>query len=116
VARHLGDLLHETRQTKARIKEGNCPRHIESWGAGSEVARQDRALSGASRRPLSILPSECRSNCSQCVAYHAEAAFSRGATGDEVLEAALVAMLMEGEPVQPHWALVMQTVRRIRQA
>lgn len=54
MARHLGDLLHETRQTKARIKEGNCSRHIESWGAGSEVARQDRALSGKQKAPIDL--------------------------------------------------------------
>jgi hypothetical protein len=35
VAKRLGDLLQETRQTKARIEEGHCSRQIEPWVADS---------------------------------------------------------------------------------
>lgn len=54
MAKYLGDLLQEMRQTKARIKRGNCSRHIETRGAFSEVARQNGTLSGKQKDLISL--------------------------------------------------------------
>ena len=106
MVQHLRDLLQETCQTEERIKEGRCSRHIGTRAAGPEAARQDGAFSGK-QMPLSILRSHCRSHCLRCVADGGEAAFSRGATPDKAFEAAFVAVLVKGEPVQAHRALAM---------
>lgn len=105
----MGALLGEMRQTKERIKEGTCSRHMEAWGAFSEVARGEGALS-AKHKALIGLAIGLSKQCAQCVAYHAEAAFSQGATSDEVMEAAFVAVLMEGGPAQAHLSLVLQAI------
>lgn len=52
MTKHLVDLFQETRQTKARIEEANCPKHVEAWGVCSEAARQSGTPSGEQKVPI----------------------------------------------------------------
>jgi AhpD family alkylhydroperoxidase len=105
----LRKLLVEMKQTKEKLGEGKYAEYIGAWKEFSGVARQEDALS-QKQKALIGLAIGLSKQCVQCIAYHAEAAFSFGATPDEVLEAAFVAVLMDGGPALSHLGLVMKAI------
>jgi len=107
----LKRLLEEMQRTKEKLGEGKYAEYIGTWREFSGVARQEGALS-QKQKALIGLAIGLSKQCAQCIAYHAEAAFSFGATADEVLEAAFVAVLMDGGPAQSHLGLVLQAIEQ----
>ena len=105
----LRKLLEEMQQTNDTLAEGKYAEYIEAWRGFSGVARQKGALS-QKQKALIGLAIGLSKRCTQCIAYHTKAAFSFGATPEEVLEAAFVAVLMDGGPAQSHLELVMQAI------
>lgn len=110
----LRELLEEMAQTKERLGAGRYAEHIGAWSAFSGVVRKEGALSQKQKALIGLAIGLSR-RCAQCIAYHAEAAFSFGATPDEVLEAAFVAVLMDGGPAQSHLGLVLQAIEEFGQ-
>jgi AhpD family alkylhydroperoxidase len=102
-------LLEEMQQTKLKLAEGKYAEYIGTWRDFSRVTQQEGALS-QKQKALIGLAIGLSKRCAQCIAYHARAAFSSGATPDEVLEAAFVAVLMDGGPAQSHLGLVMKAI------
>jgi AhpD family alkylhydroperoxidase len=109
MAGELKKLLEEMEQTKAKLTAGKYAEYIGAWRDFSRVAQQKGALS-KKHKALIGLAIGLSKRCAPCIAYHARAAFSSGATPDEVLEAAFVAVLMDGGPAQSHMGLVMKAI------
>lgn len=105
----LRKLLAEMQETNSTLAEGKYAEYIGAWRDFSGVARQEGALS-QKQKALIGLAIGLSKRCTQCIAYHTQAAFSFGATPEEVLEAAFVAVLMDGGPAQSHLKLVMEAI------
>ncbi len=105
----MAELLREMQKAKKKLSDGKFAGYIDAWGSFSGVARQEGALSGK-HKALIGLAIGLSKRCAPCIAYHTKAAISLGATDDEVLEAAFVAVLMEGGAAQAHMGLVLEAL------
>ena len=115
MAVEMMELVEQMQATNDKLAEGKYAEYIGAWRAFSGVARQDGALS-QKQKALIGLAIGLSKRCAQCIAYHARAAFSAGATENEVLEAAFVAVLMDGGPAQSHLGLVLKAIDEFKNA
>jgi len=106
VAERLAELVDGMQSTNKLLKAGSCSGAMTAWSAFSAAARKDGALAGKYKSLIGLAIGLSK-RCAPCIAYHTKAAISLGATKDEVLEAAFVAVLMEGGPAQAHLGLVL---------
>ncbi|MGY4687795.1 carboxymuconolactone decarboxylase family protein [Petrotoga sp. DB-2] len=53
-------------------------------------------------------------NCEWCIAFHVKSALDAGATEEEILEAAWVAVLMGGGPALMHAGLVLEALKDLK--
>lgn len=75
---------------------------------------QDGAL-GAKEKELISLGIAVGLRCIPCITAHTQAAIGHGATDEEILDAAMVAVIMQGGPGMAYVAEVMKTLEGFRQ-
>jgi AhpD family alkylhydroperoxidase len=109
VAGRMRELLREMKRSKARLNEASFEGHTEAWSGFSKTVRADGALSGKHKALIAIALGLSK-QCSPCVAYYTDAAISLGATRDEILEAAFMAVLLDGGPAYAHLGLVLEAL------
>jgi AhpD family alkylhydroperoxidase len=105
MSEHLGEM----QSAKTRLKERGFSQNLEAWGSFSAYVRADGVLSAKYKALIGMAVGLCK-RCAPCIAYHTKAAICEGATDEEVLEAAFVAVLMEGGPAQAHLGLVLDAL------
>lgn len=110
MAERMAELLQGMQSTNKLLKSGSCAAAMNAWSAFSASAREDGTLAGKYKSLIGLAIGLSK-RCAPCVAYHTKAAISHGATEDEVLEAAFVAVLMEGGPAQAHLGLVLEALK-----
>ena len=109
MAGRMRELLREMKRAKAKLKDASFDEQTEAWSGFSRTVRADGALSGK-HKALIALAIGLSKQCSPCVAYYTDAALSLGATKDEVLEAAFMAVLLDGGPAYGHLGLVLEAL------
>lgn len=83
--------------TGADLLAEALPDAMAAFGALGKATYKDAALSAKTKELIALaIGVTCR--CDGCVAYHARAAYRRGATRQEVVETLSVALQMGGGP------------------
>ncbi|HUY29656.1 MAG TPA: carboxymuconolactone decarboxylase family protein [Acidimicrobiales bacterium] len=90
------DLIAQLRDPTRSLRRA-APETWAGFGQLHDAALADGALPAHVKELIALVVSVVK-QCDGCIAYHAKAAASRGATADEVAEALSVAILMDGGP------------------
>ena len=109
MAGRMRELLREMKRSKAKLKDASFGSHTEAWSGFSGTVRADGALSGKHKALIAIAIGLSK-QCAPCVAYYTDSALSLGATSDEILEAAFMAVLLDGGPAYAHLGLVLEAL------
>lgn len=96
----MEELIREYKKTSALLAQAN-PEAAEAFSAFSRAATKDGALSRKVKE-LIALGIAIAVRCKYCIAIHAQLAINAGATKEEMLEAAEVAVLMGGGPARTY--------------
>jgi len=81
-----------------------CPSLMEPFGLLHQAAVEDGVLSAKTKKLMMIAVSAA-TRCEPCLRLHVKGALELGATREEILEAAGVAILMGGGPTAAYCAL-----------
>lgn len=92
--------LQEIQDLMKYLGEG-VPENMNAFGGFIQSVQKDGKLSLKVKELISIALS-ISSQCEWCIPYHARMALQNGATVDEIMEAAMVAVLMCGSPALMH--------------
>lgn len=87
---------------------------ISAWRKFTAAAHEEGALSRKHKELIAIAASIIK-GCERCISYHVRAAIVAGATDDEIMEASLVAVIMDGGPAVAHLGLVLDAVAAHRE-
>jgi AhpD family alkylhydroperoxidase len=86
--------------------ERAAPDVRSAWGEFSHRVKQEGTLSSKTKELICVaLSVACR--CDLCIATHVNRALELGATRDEIIEAAEVAVLMNGGPALAYMGYVL---------
>ncbi len=88
----------------------NSPEKMGGFGELMEAVESEGALSTKDKELMAIALSIAH-ECDWCVAFHVNAAMEAGATEDEIIESAWMAVLMGGGPALMHAGLVLDALR-----
>jgi len=86
------------------------PDVAKAFGGLFTVAERDDAL-GNKTKELISLALAVAAHCDGCIAVHVAKSLEAGATKDEVMEAAFVAVLMGGAPAMVYTKMVYDTLQ-----
>ena len=87
------------------------PDQMEAFKELSASIAKDGALS-AKTKELIALALGIKSQCSYCIALHVKKSLDMGITGEEILEAAWVAVLMGGGPAMMYISEVKDAIEK----
>jgi len=109
VAGRMRELLREMKRGKSKLNAAGFDGQTQAWSGFSSAVRADGALSGKEKALVAVAVGLSK-QCAPCVAYYTDAALSLGATRDEVIEAAVIAVLLDGGPAYAHMGLVLEAL------
>jgi len=93
---NMKELLDESNQGTRRIGK-DYPDLLKGVGAFGRACEGGEALSKKHKELIAVALSVVQ-QCSYCIAFHVKAALKAGASRDEVMEAAFMAVLLGGGP------------------
>lgn len=73
------------------------PKRMEAFDNYWKVSEEKSALDTKTKQLINVALSVA-AQCEWCIAYHVRSAFNKGATHQEILDAASMAVLMHGSP------------------
>jgi len=106
----MKNLLDQMSEANAEISEGKYGAYLREFRRFTAAAHADGALL-RKQKELIAVGIALSKRCERCIAYHVKAALANGATADELIEAAFVAVIMDGGPALSHIGLVLDAVR-----
>jgi AhpD family alkylhydroperoxidase len=91
------------------------PEQMKSFQNMMEAIEKEEgaALDKKTKELIAVALSIAR-NCEWCIAAHVKSALDAGATEEEILEAAWVAVLMGGGPALMHAGLVLEALKDLK--
>jgi len=90
------------------------PEQMQSFQKMNEaIGKEGPALDKKTKELIAIALSVVR-ECQWCIALHVKSALEAGATDEEILEAAWVAVLMGGGPSLMHAGLVLDALKDLK--
>ncbi|HVX86809.1 MAG TPA: carboxymuconolactone decarboxylase family protein [Phycisphaerae bacterium] len=96
------------------VREG-LPEVVKAFGGLHQQAMKAGALTAA-QKELIALGIALAVRCENCIYAHVRAALNAGATRDEILEAAGVAVLMQGGPTYTYLPRVTEALEALQPA
>lgn len=90
------------------------PEKMKNFHKTLESIESEGALSKKNKELISISISIIK-ECEWCIAFHVNGALEAGATEDEIIEAAWVAVLMGGGPALMHAGLVLDALEDLNE-
>jgi len=109
----IKELLEEMGRRNQELSKGPFNEYLKAWRGFTAVAHQEGALTRKEKELIAVSIS-LSSRCERCIAYHVRSALSFGATRDEILEAAFVAVIMAGGPALAHIGIVEEAIEAFR--
>ena len=103
----------DARRENARKTRDNAPQVAKAFAQMELALMADGALS-AKTKELVALGIAVAEHCVPCIRAHIAAALEEGASRDEILEAAGVAVVMAGGPAYIHIPLVVETLDELQ--
>ena len=110
--RGMTDELAETMKALSSSSHGKI---VSAWRRFTAAAHADGALSRKEKELIAIAISVVK-GCERCISYHVRSAIAAGADSDEILEAAFVAVIMDGGPALAHMGAVNAAIAAHREA
>jgi AhpD family alkylhydroperoxidase len=102
-------LLEEIHQSIGEFSE-KTPEQMENFMKFLESTEKDGALNKKTKELISIACS-ILAKCKYCIAFHVKNALNAGASEQEILESAWVAVLMGGGPALMYAQLVLKALK-----
>jgi len=87
----------ELADAMSQISRSSYGSILSAWRRFTAAAHADGALSRKQKELIAICASILK-GCDRCISYHVRSAIEAGATPEEMLEAAFVAVIMDGGP------------------
>jgi len=100
----MKDLLDQANNSLGRFGK-EFPKQMEGFGKFMEAVEAPGALDGKQKELIAVALS-VTAHCHWCIAYHVNGALKAGASRDEIMESAWVAVLMGGGPAAMYMQLV----------
>lgn len=104
----MSQLLDEFNATLKALK-GETPGQLDGFMEFMKAAKADGAIPGKTKN-LILVSLAVANQCDWCIAVHVANAFKTGATTQEVLEAAWLAVLMGGGPKLTYMKIVLDEI------
>lgn len=105
---------YEHNPAAMRAARGLMPETMKGFGGLHQAAMKAGALSVAEKE-LIALGIGLAVRCENCIYAHVQAALSAGATKEQILEAAGVAVLMQGGPTYTYLPRVVEALEALAQ-
>jgi AhpD family alkylhydroperoxidase len=111
MANEIKEFFENYRNGVAKMKE-QAPDLVNAFGGFFSKVMKDGALSVMQKEliTLSIGVTQC---CAPCIRLHIQQALEAGATKEQILEAAAVAVLMGGGPAYTQIPIVINTLEAL---
>jgi AhpD family alkylhydroperoxidase len=88
------------------------PESMKSFQSLMGAVEKEKVLSAKTKELIAISVSITQ-QCEWCIAFHVNNALDEGATEEEIMEAAWVAVLMGGGPALMHAGLVLEALKEM---
>lgn len=98
--------LAETMSTLSRSEYSAV---VSAWRRFTAAAHADGALSRKHKELIAVAASILK-GCERCISYHVHGALTAGATAQEIMEAAFVAVIMDGGPALARFSDVLDSL------
>jgi AhpD family alkylhydroperoxidase len=92
----------------------SSPETMKSFQSLIGAVEKGKVLSAKTKELMAIAISVTQ-QCEWCIAYHVNNALKEGATSEEIIEAAWVAVLMGGGPALMHAGLVLEALEDLQE-
>lgn len=109
------DLLEQIRWTNQELAKGPFGEYLNAWRGFTAVAHQDGALPRKEKELIAVSISLSK-RCERCIGYHVKSALSFGATREEIIEAAFVAVIMDGGPALAYVGVVLEAIEAFEES
>lgn len=107
------EILEDMAQRNQDLAKGPFGQYLKAWRGFTAVAHQEGALTRKEKELIAVSISLSK-RCERCIAYHVRSALSFGATREEILEAAFVAVIMAGGPALAYIGIVEEAIEAFR--
>ncbi len=97
-------------ETMAALSQSEYAGVISAWRRFTAAAHADGALSHKHKELIAVAASIVK-GCERCISYHVRGALAAGATSQEILEAAFVALIMDGGPALARFGDVLDAIQ-----
>jgi AhpD family alkylhydroperoxidase len=112
VANEIKELFDKFKNDSAKMKE-QIPDTINGFGGLFSKVMKDGALS-LREKELVALGIGVAQRCTPCIVAHTKKCLEAGATKEQILEAASVAVVMNGGPAYMHIPVVIDTLEALQ--
>lgn len=106
-----------TEELAATMKQLSAPPYgktLSAWRRFTAAAHADGSVSRKHKELIAIAISLVK-GCERCISYHVRSAVAAGAMEDEIMEAAFVAVIMDGGPALAHMGAVLAAIEAHRE-
>jgi len=101
------DALAETMSWLSRSEHSGV---VTAWRRFTAAAHADGALARKHKELIAVAASILK-GCERCISYHVRAALVAGASSQEIVEAAFVAVIMDGGPALARFGDVLDAIQ-----
>jgi len=101
--------LEELAETMKRLSSPPYGGTLSAWRRFTAAAHADGAVPRKHKELIAIAISVVK-GCERCISYHVRSAAAAGATDNEIVEAAFVAVIMDGGPALAHMGAVLSAI------
>ncbi len=108
MAENIREYLLNFKKSTAKLKE-QAPNAINGFGAMYMKIMQDGPVPAKMKELIAVAIS-VTVQCDPCIKLHVQKSLELGATRQEILDAASVAVMMGGGPAWTHLPVVLETV------
>jgi len=105
----MREATDELAATLEALSKSDAGPTLSAWRRFTAAAHADGALTRKHKELIAVATSIVK-GCEGCISYHVKAALAHGASSAEIVEAAFVAVIMDGGPALAHMGLVLDAI------
>jgi AhpD family alkylhydroperoxidase len=108
-------MKHKLEEVNGVIQElqKELPAQMQAFQKFLSVTEKPSILDSKTKELINIALSIC-AQCQWCIAFHVKGAYEKGATREEILDAASMAVLMHGGPALMYMIPLMDAVKEFK--
>jgi AhpD family alkylhydroperoxidase len=104
----------ELAETMASLSKSSYGSILSAWRRFTASAHADGAVS-RKQKELTAIAISLVKGCERCISYHVRSAIAAGASDEEIMEIAFVAVIMDGGPALAHAGAVLAAIEAHRE-